>query len=321
MQLSMEPHPVLAVSLNSAWQKTLNFGKLTCGAVNRAQSCHEAGGGKGVNVARVFRQLGLPVAVAAFAGGHPGECLRREFAETGVTDLTVSSAGVTRCCYTVIDRERGEATELIEPSAPIAPAEVEELRSLLLPKLSGFGAVALCGTLPPGVPSDIYAELAAGANAAAVPVVLDAVRDIDATLAAGVTLLKINAGELAQLGTGATVPEQAADLLARFPHVAWLAVTDGPNPAWLLQARGDAWRISVPRLERIVSPIGGGDCATAIMTRRLAEGARDGLQVAQAFAEALACASASCLTDTPSLFDPAVAAELLAKTTITPVTP
>ena len=65
MQLSMEPHPVLAVSLNSAWQKTLNFGKLTCGAVNRAQSCHEAGGGKGVNVARVFRQLGLPVAVAA----------------------------------------------------------------------------------------------------------------------------------------------------------------------------------------------------------------------------------------------------------------
>ena len=57
------------------------------------------------------------------------------------------------------------------------------------------------------------------------------------------------------------------------------------------------------------------------MTRRLAEGARDGLQVAQAFAEAPACASPSCLTDTPSLFDPAVAAELLATTTITPVTP
>ena len=59
----------MAVSLNSAWQKTLSFNDLKLGDVNRAFESHETGGGKGTNVARVFRLMGWPVSVAAFVGG------------------------------------------------------------------------------------------------------------------------------------------------------------------------------------------------------------------------------------------------------------
>ena len=297
---------VLAVSLNSAWQKTLNFPTVHCGGVNRAVECHGAGGGKGVNVARVFRLLNEPVALAAFAGGSTGQLLCEELRQSGVRQLVVESAGPTRCCYTVIDRERGEATELIEPSAPISQEETNALMTLLAQSMREFSAVALCGSLPPGVPDDIYAQIARLAHASGVPVVLDAVKSLDAVLREGVTLLKINHSELRQLSTGNSMLQCAAALLARYPNLRWLAVTDGPEPAGFFSRNG-SWSITLPRLEHIVSPIGGGDCATAIMTRFIATGNTCDADAARAFGHACACASASCLTDTPSVFDEAVA--------------
>jgi len=317
MKVNLEPRPALAISLNSAWQKTLSFNSLKLGDVNRAFESHETGGGKGTNVARVYRLLGCPVSVAAFVGGYPGERLRRDFEETGVRPLLVDCKGTTRCVYTIIDRERGEATELIEPSAPIAADELERMRRLLADEVPRHGVVALCGSLPPGVTSSFYAEIAAMAAKCGMPVVLDAAKDIGCVLDEGVTLLKINAEELALAADGekdAVVAGKA--LLGRFKRLSWLAVTDGGNPAHLMSREG-VWRVRTPLLERIVSPIGGGDCATAVMARRLAEDPQaDGMSMPGYFAEALACASASCLTDTPSIFEPSAAEEILRRTVV-----
>ncbi|MBR6323944.1 MAG: hypothetical protein IKR62_03105, partial [Victivallales bacterium] len=198
----MEPRPALAVSLNSAWQKTLSFNSLKLGAVNRAFESHETGGGKGTNVARVFRLMGWPVSVAAFVGGFPGESLRQDFERTGVRPILVDCEGTTRCVYTVIDHARGEATELIEPSAPISAGELERMRSLLAKEVPLHGVVALCGSLPPGVTSSFYAEIASMAVKCGMPVVLDAAKDIGGILEEGVTLLKINAEELSLAANG-----------------------------------------------------------------------------------------------------------------------
>jgi len=317
MKVNLEPRPALAVSLNSAWQKTLSFNSLKLGDVNRAFESHETGGGKGTNVARVYRLLGCPVSVAAFVGGYPGERLRRDFEETGVRPLLVDCKGTTRCVYTIIDRERGEATELIEPSAPIDADELERMRRLLADEVPRHGVVALCGSLPPGVTSSFYAEIAAMAAKCGMPVVLDAAKDIGCVLEEGVMLLKINAEELALAADGekdAVVAGKA--LLRRFKRLSWLAVTDGGNPAHLMSREG-VWRVRTPLLDCIVSPIGGGDCATAVMARRLAEDPQaDGMSMPGYFAEALACASASCLTDTPSIFEPSAAEEILRRTVV-----
>ncbi|MBR4899485.1 MAG: hypothetical protein IKZ46_00965 [Victivallales bacterium] len=317
MKVNLEPRPALAVSLNSAWQKTLSFNNLKLGDVNRAFESHETGGGKGTNVARVFRLLGCPVSVAAFVGGFPGESLRRDFEKTGVRPLLVNCRGVTRCVYTVINHARGEATELIEPSAPISEEELSQMRTLLLEEVPRHGIVALCGSLPPCVTSSFYAEIAAMAKRSGVPVVLDAAKDIGCVLEEGVTLLKINAEELSQVTDGEHDAIKAGmALLARFKGLSWLAVTDGGMGAHLMSKNG-VWRFKTPRLEKIVSPIGGGDCATAIMARRLAEDPlADDMSMPGYFAEALACASASCLTDTPSVFEPSAAQDILRRTAI-----
>ncbi len=312
MKVNLEPRPALAVSLNSAWQKTLSFNNLKLGDVNRAFESHETGGGKGTNVARVFRLMGWPVSVAAFVGGFPGESLRRDFEKTGVRPLLVDCRGVTRCVYTVINHTRREATELIEPSAPISEEELSKMRALLLEEVPRHGIVALCGSLPPGVTSSFYAEIAAMARRSSVPVVLDAAKDIGCVLEESVMLLKINAEELSQATDGEMdVVKAGKVLLTRYKGLPWLAVTDGGNPAHLMSKNG-VWRFKTPCLEKIVSPIGGGDCATAIMARRLAEDPlADDMSMPSYFAEALACASASCLTDTPSVFEPSAAQDIL----------
>ena len=317
MKVNLEPRPALAVSLNSAWQKTLSFNSLKLGTVNRAFESHETGGGKGTNVARVFRLMGWPVSVSAFVGGFPGENLRHDFERTGVHPLLVDCKGVTRCVYTVIDHDRGEATELIEPSAPISADELERMRSLLTKEVPLHGVVVLCGSLPPGVTLSFYAEIAAMASKCGLPVVLDAAKDIGCVLEEGVTLLKINAEELSQAADGETdVVKAGKALLTCFKGLSWLAVTDGGNPAHLMSKNG-VWRFKTPLLEKIVSPIGGGDCATAIMARRLAEDPQaDDILMPGYFAEALACASASCLTDTPSVFEPSTAQDILRRTAI-----
>ncbi|MGI5923507.1 MAG: 1-phosphofructokinase family hexose kinase [Lentisphaeria bacterium] len=316
MQLNMEPRPVLAVCLNPAWQKTLIFNHLQAGEVNRARRVHECGGGKGVNVARVFRRLGLPVAVAAFTGGYPGQRLRGEFSELGVEPILVDVAATTRCCFTVISEDNSVVTELIEPSGSISGAEAETLQMRINGQIRRFGAVALSGTVPPGISGEFYASVAREAALHGVPVLLDAVKDIAATLETGVTMLKINAAELRELAGAEDIAGNAQRLFRRFAALSWLAVTDGPRPARLF-SREHSWRFTLPALPRVVSAIGGGDCTAAILCRRLAEKPdADGERMANFYAEALACASASCLTDTPSVFDPAEALKIRAAISI-----
>ena len=317
MKLNTEPKPVLALCLNPAWQKTLLFPMLRHGEVNRALEMKQCGGGKGVNVVRVFRMLGLPIALAGFAGGDTGAKLKGELTGSGAIPLLVDTAAATRCCTTVISQENSEVTELIEPSGAVSEAEQASLLRIIREQIPRSGAVVCSGTVPPGVTPDFYARVAEAAASASIPLVLDAVNQIAPTLQAGVSLLKINASELRQIAKMEELSAAGAALLEGYPRLKALAVTDGPAPAWLF-TREATHRLVVPRLPRIVSAIGGGDCATAILARRLSEGASPA-ELPFAFAEALACASASCLTDTPSLFDPADAERILSEISVLPI--
>ncbi len=306
--MGFERREVLTVCLNPAWQKTLVFGRLQVGAVNRAESLIECGGGKGVNAARALRAAGAPVAAAVFWGGHTGERLLSDLAGLGVRPVAVEVGAPTRTCTTLVDLARRRATELIEPSAPVPEKSAAELLAAILEAVSGAAAVALCGTAPPGIRDDFYAQVAAAARQRGVPVLLDTVKEVRPTLAAGVDVLKVNAGELREL-TGETDPLAGArQCRARF-GVTWVGVTDGPRAAWLV-GPGTVRRFATPRLRDTRSTVGAGDCATGILLGRLPLAMGDEEAVAAAFADALAAATASCLTDIPASFDPAEAARL-----------
>lgn len=306
---------VLTIGLNPAWQKTLVFPQLALGTVNRAAELRESGGGKGVNAARALRGVGAPVAVALFRGGRTGDLLDADLRATGIRAVAAVVAAATRTCTTLVDLATGTVTELIEPSAPVPAEAVAELLARVTEALAQVGGVAICGRAPPGVPDSAYGEITAAARRRGVPVLLDNVKGSGPALAAGVDVLKVNAAELRELTGVAEVCAGARQCLAQY-GLRWVGVTDGPGQAWLV-GPDTVLRYDLPRLEHPRSAIGAGDCATGILLARMVATGLGREAMEAAFADALAAASASCLTDVPAGFDPAAAADLRRRLTWT----
>lgn len=165
---------ILTVTLNTALDLTYRVPALRPHTTHRVSEVTERPGGKGVNVARVLAALGHEVTVTGFVGGATGDRFGDMLAGVPrLTDALVPVSGTTRRTVAVVDAETGDTTQLNEPGPVIAPMEwsgfVERYEQLA----RAATAVALCGSLPPGVPVGAYAQLVRVARALGVPVLLD----------------------------------------------------------------------------------------------------------------------------------------------------
>ena len=287
---------ILVCGPNPSWQKTLTFDEFRPREVNRAKDLDCRASGKGINFARAVRTWGTAhPAVYQFAGGMNGQKLNAWLRQEGIESVSREIVGETRCCTTALGRKCACMTELIEPSPPVTPDDVDFLKNQILSALPDADALALCGTLPEGPLDGFYAALAKEAVRLDKPVLMDSVAHFDETLSAGVRHLKINSGELLTV-TGASDPEAAAlDLLNRFP-LQCAAITDGPDKAFIAW-RGVIHRISIPPLSGIR------DVCSGVMLSKLLAGS----DPPNAFTAGLAAACASCLTQYAADFDRAEA--------------
>jgi len=284
---------ILVTGLNPAWQKVLEFQELKPGQVNRAESCREFGSGKGLNTALVLRGLGHQVSLVQVLGGTNGGRLKAYCEGRHIESVNIEVRSETRVCSTVIDKLTGQVTELIEPFC-VTPDEqvVERLLGALEPT-SGWDALVMSGTAPTGVEPRVYLEIARKVPAPLV--ILDVVRELSSELLAEADVVKINAHEFREL--------QKLGL----SHPTTL-ITDGPRAGRLLEAGSGAREtvFRLPELHGVRNPIGAGDTVTAWLTHELLRGT----SITDAFREALAAGSASCLTLMPGQYDEATRQEI-----------
>ncbi|MFD9648597.1 1-phosphofructokinase family hexose kinase, partial [Streptomyces sp. NPDC059082] len=235
---------ILTVTLNTALDLTYRVPALVPHASHRVTQVIERPGGKGLNVARVLAALGYETVATGFAGGATGATLRDLLARTPVRDELVGTAGPTRRTVAVVDTASGDTTQLNEPGPSVTAAEWTAFRARFSELLGGAAAVALCGSLPPGIHVGAYAELIRLARTAGVPVLLDTSGEpLRRGIAARPDLVKPNAEELAQL-TGAREPHRATrDARRRGAH----AVISSLGPEGLLAATPEGlWRAAPP---------------------------------------------------------------------------
>ncbi|WP_328742615.1 1-phosphofructokinase [Streptomyces caniferus] len=301
---------ILTVTLNAALDITYRVPRLRPHATNRITEVSERPGGKGLNVARVLAALGHRTVATGFAGGGTGAALRALLAETEVTDALVPVGGATRRTVAVVDASSGDTTQLNEPGPTVSPAEWDTFLGTYRELLGEARAVALCGSLPPGVPVDVYARLTRAARSAGVPVLLDTSGEpLRRGLAARPDLAKPNADELAAL-TGSTEPLRAArDARRRGAHA--VAASLGPDGMLAVTADG-AWQAAPPR--RIAgNPTGAGDSAVAGLLSGLVEG----LPWPDRLARAVALSAATVRAPAAGEFDAATYEELLSRVVVT----
>ncbi|MFK0151232.1 1-phosphofructokinase family hexose kinase [Streptomyces sp. NPDC090493] len=260
---------ILTVTLNTALDITYRVGALRPYTTHRVSAVTERPGGKGVNVARVLAALGHETTVTGFAGGATGRAVRQLLADTpGVRDALLPVTGPTRRTIAVVDELTGDTTQLNEPGPQTAPAEWGAFLDRYEELLTGASAVALCGSLPPGVPVGAYAGLIKTARAAAVPVLLDTSGEpLRRGVAARPDLVKPNADELAEL-TGSHDPARATQD-ARRRGARTVVASLGAQGLLALTPEG-RWRAAPPTHEH-GNPTGAGDAVVAGLLSGLVE--------------------------------------------------
>ncbi|MFF4910603.1 1-phosphofructokinase family hexose kinase [Streptomyces sp. NPDC001260] len=301
---------ILTVTLNTALDITYRVRGLRPHASHRVSEVTERPGGKGLNVARVLAALGHEVTVTGFTGGATGRSVQEQLTGTpGVVDALVPVGGPTRRTIAVVDERTGDTTQLNEPGPTVTPAEwaaFQEVYEDLLPSMS---AVALCGSLPPGVPVGAYAGLVRTAKAAGVPVLLDTSGEpLRRGVAARPDLIKPNAEELAEL-TGSHEPLRATqDVRRRGAR----AVVASLGKAGLLAAAPEGrWR-AIPPAAVHGNPTGAGDSVVAGLLSGLVEQ----LAWPDRLARAVALSSATVLAQTAGEFDHTAYEDLLGRVTV-----
>ncbi|TGA89900.1 1-phosphofructokinase family hexose kinase [Streptomyces sp. MZ04] len=306
---------ILTVTLNTALDITYQVPALTPHASHRVTEVIERPGGKGLNVARVLAALGHDVTVAGLVGGDTGRTLRDRLAhEPRITDALLPVAGATRRTIAVVDATTGDTTQLNEPGPQVSPAEWAAFQSSYEELLREASAVALCGSLPPGVPVGAYAVLIRAARAAKIPVLLDTSGEpLRRGVAARPDIVKPNADELAEL-TGSHEPVQATrDARRRGAHT----VVASLGAQGLLAVTPDGTWQALPPAHVHGNPTGAGDSAVAGLLSALVED----LPWPDRLARAIALSAATVASPVAGEFDPATYEELLGRVKPTPDRP
>lgn len=256
--------PLLTVTLNPALDLTGHIGQIQVGSVNvvKSGSLHPAG--KGINVARVLRDLGADVAVTGILGAGNQQAFRDLFKQCGLTDHFMAVQGDTRINVKMVE-DSGDVTDLNFPGVAVAEDELKEFEARLLRQAEQHEYIVVAGSLPRGISAEASRDLIAKLQQKGAKVLFDSSKEaLVKGLEAKPFLIKPNEVELAEwagrpLETEAELRQEAEKL--RAAGITNVVISRGADGVlWL--ADNEWWSACPPRME-VVSTVGAGDSMVA----------------------------------------------------------
>lgn len=232
---------ILTVTVNPSLDRTVQVPALRLGQVNRAGEHHVEPSGKGVNVSRALLVNGHPSRAILPIGGAEGAQLRAMLSAEGVDFVGVPIAASIRVNISVISATTG-VTKINEVGPVLTEDELAALTATTIVQARGARWVVACGSLPPGVPDDLYARLCRDVHEVGTAFALDA---SGTPLIKGLTgepdLIKPNLEELAE---AAAMPLRTLDDVVRAARSVCrdrttALVSLGPDGALLLEPGRD----------------------------------------------------------------------------------
>jgi tagatose 6-phosphate kinase len=231
----------------------------------------ETASGKGVNVARVARQLGGNVRLLTVAGGQRGRRLVAGLPPASVVRVEAE----TRICQTLI--ADGVVTELVEEAGALSRREVAEVVGRFDLELRRATLVVLTGSVPAGCGNGFYARLIKRSR---VPVLVDVQgRQLVNAVAARPFVVKVNRDEL--------------EAVKKIDGAEWLVISDGARRVTVRHG-AEQFSLRPPRV-KAVNTIGCGDAMFAGMAVALSRGEL----MEEAIRFGVACGAANALTAEP----------------------
>lgn len=284
---------ITTVTFNPAVDKTAQVQTLVMGGLNRLQNVRQDAGGKGINVSKTLKAVGVDSLATGFLAGNAGDFIRQRLQDLEIAHDFVEVQGNTLTNLKVLDAAM-TLTELNEAGPACSCDDIARLEEKLA---QVQGILVLSGNVGPGVPEDIYRRLTEKAHAARLQVILDA----DGALfregiQAGPDVIKPNRFELSQYFQ---VPEEELDT-ARMIVLARKLMETGTR--LVVISMGEEGSLFVTADRAIVLPalkipfqsaVGAGDA----MVAGLACSLEQGLDLEQTAVLAVALSAGACMTE------------------------
>lgn len=149
---------ILTLTLNPAIDSNVNVDRLVFEDRAYILSTDQSAGGRGVNAARVIHSYGGRVTAIVPSGGKTGGAFEKSVRAYGFPVEVVPVQNDLRTNLTIMDQQ-GLTIKLNELGAALDQKELAQIKQTVEGLLDRAEWLMLCGSLPPGVPTDFYTDL------------------------------------------------------------------------------------------------------------------------------------------------------------------
>jgi 6-phosphofructokinase 2 len=282
---------IATVTLNPSLDKTVTVEELVVDEANRWTSLRRDPGGKGINVSRVIHELGGETIAYGFIGGFDGEALKHLLRQHGVPFDFTPIKGEIRSNFIITDSKTRRQTRIDAPGPNISRDELRKLIDKITRIKSKPDFLVLAGSVPPGVPADIYRQLIEKAKESGIKTVLDSDNKwLKEGIKAKPNVIKPNVHEAeelleVQLRDELAIIEAVKALVSKGIEVA--AISRGKD-GLIVATKEKVLKVTSPQVE-VRSTVGAGDSAIAGLVLKLSQG--HGIEEASQWAAAAGTAA------------------------------
>jgi len=263
---------IATITLNPSLDQHITVDGLVVDGTNRWSRLHRYAGGKGIDVSRAIHEMGGRTIAYGFIGGPVGRAVEILLDEEEVPFSFTPIHRETRTNFIITDTKSWRQTRIDAPGPRISKDEFERFQRKMLRIRPSPDLIVMGGSLPPGIPNDVYYSMIIEAKTFGVRTILDSEGQwLVEGIKAKPYLVKPNVREAeGLLGRELTdedaVIKGALDIVDMGVEIA--VISRGEEG--IIAATSNEVLKAVPPQVKVKSAVGAGDCTIAGLAIKLA---------------------------------------------------
>lgn len=264
---------IATITLNPSLDRTITVYGLKVDETNRWRSMHLYAGGKGIDVSRAIHEMGGDAVAYGFVGGTAGRTIEILLDEEGVPFSFTPIERETRTNFIITDTKNYQQTRIGAPGPHITERQLARFRRKMKELKPKPEMVVAGGSLPPGIPTNVYYDIVAEAKSLGLRTLLDSEgKWLEEGIKAKPYLIKPNVYEAEELLKTELPTEEAiikAVLKILEMDIEIAVISRGKNG--LIAATKKKIVKAVPPELKVRSAVGAGDCTMAGLALKLVD--------------------------------------------------
>jgi 1-phosphofructokinase family hexose kinase len=139
---------ILIITLNPLLERRFSYEKISLHSVNRNGLVKYQAGGKGINVSRQLKKLGIESYNLFFSGGANGKLFRDLLRKEGLPFTSVHIEDETRQAAIIISNQERKLYSFFSSNPEISESEIEQMKSAITKMITNCDIVVISGSSP-----------------------------------------------------------------------------------------------------------------------------------------------------------------------------